>query len=160
MAKARREEVHMQVDAAGRADQALAGDGFGRGADDEIDVVHAVRIAALADCEDLAVAQADICLVDAGIVDDQDAGDDRVGNCWIGCARCGRAHAHAVTQDLAAAVLAFLPMDRKVALDSREQVGIAEAHRIACRRTIELGVLVPVHHEAHFCTPSLWWVSR
>ena len=51
---------------------------LGAGADDDGDAGLRVGIAGLADRRDAAVLQADIGLVDAGVVDDQRVGDDGV----------------------------------------------------------------------------------
>ena len=71
------DEVDVRVDAAGGEDEAFAGDGFGRHADDQVgrDARHHVRIAGLADAGDAPVLDADVGLVDAGPVDDERVGD-------------------------------------------------------------------------------------
>ena len=70
--------MDVAVDAAGGEDLALAGDRLGAGADDDVDARLDVRVAGLADGGDAAVAQADVGLDDAGVVDDQRVGDDGV----------------------------------------------------------------------------------
>ena len=67
----RADEVDVRVDAAGRDDQPLAGDGLGRDADDHArrDARHHVGVAGLADAGDAPALDADVGLVDAGPVD-------------------------------------------------------------------------------------------
>ena len=69
-----------RVDAAGRDDQVLAGDDLGAGADHQlrIDAGLDQRIARLADADDPAVADADVALDDAPVVEDDGVGDDQV----------------------------------------------------------------------------------
>src|SRR5690606_31016057 len=74
-----RDEVDVGVHAPGGEHLVFAGDGLGRGADDDVDVGLRVRVSGLADAGDPAVLEAHIGLVDAGMVDDQRVGDDGVG---------------------------------------------------------------------------------
>ena len=74
----RADEVDVGVDAAGGDDLALAGDGLGAGADDDVDAGLDVGVAGLADGGDAAVLDADVGLDDAPVVEDQRVGDDGV----------------------------------------------------------------------------------
>ena len=69
-----------RVDAAGRADHALAGDDLGARPDDQprVDARLGQRVARLADGHDPAVADADVALDDPPVVDDHRVGDDQV----------------------------------------------------------------------------------
>src|SRR5690606_19521636 len=112
----------------GGEDLALAGDRLGAGADDDVDAGLDVGIARLADAADLAVADADIGLDDAPVVDDERVGDHRVDRPF------GAAHlrlAHAVADHLAAAELHLLAIDREVAFDLDDEVGVGEADTVA-----------------------------
>jgi hypothetical protein len=59
----RADEVDVRIEAAGGEDLALAGDGLGAGADDDVDAGLGVRVAGLADGGDAPVLEADIGLV-------------------------------------------------------------------------------------------------
>ena len=124
----RRDEVDVGIHAAGGEDPAFAGDGFGRGADDDGDARLRVGIAGLADAGDLAILEAHVGLVDAGVVDDEGVGDHRVDGA-LGARRL--ALAHAVADHLAAAELHFLAVDRVVLLDLDEEFGIGQPHLVA-----------------------------
>ena len=92
----------MAVDGAGGEDAPVAGHHLGAGTDDErrVDAVHRVGVAGLADADDAAVADADVGLDDAPVVEDHGAGDDEVGRA-LGAGR--RRLAHRLADDLAAA---------------------------------------------------------
>jgi hypothetical protein len=124
------DEVDVAVEAAGGDDLALARDRLGAGADHDVDAGLGVGVAGLADGADPAVAQADVGLDDAGVIEDQGVGDHRVDRA-LGPRRLGLAHA--VADHLAAAELDFLAIDRAVRLDLDEQLGVGEAHLVADR---------------------------
>ena len=84
----RADEVDVRVEAAGREDLALARDRLRARADDDRHARLRIGIAGLADGRDAPVPQTDISLVDAGVVDDQRVGDDRVDGAF-GCGRAG-----------------------------------------------------------------------
>ena len=77
---------------------------------------------------DAAVLEADIGLVDAGVVDDQGIGDDRIHGA-LGARRL--ALPHAVTNDLAAAELHLFAIGGEVFFDFDPQVGVGQAHLVA-----------------------------
>ena len=68
-----------------------------------------------ADRRDAAVADADIGFVDAGAVEHDRVGDHQIGRSVV--RRRSRRLAHAVADDLAAAELRLVAVDRRVALD-------------------------------------------
>ena len=80
----RRDEVDVGVDGPGGEDLAVARDDLGLGADDQIgvDAVHGVGVAGLAERGDPAVADADVGLDDAPVVEHDGAGDDGVGRAF------------------------------------------------------------------------------
>ena len=124
----RTDEMDVGVDAAGGEDLALAGDDLRAGADDDGDVGLDVGVAGLADGGDAAVAQADVGLHDAPVVDDQRVGDDGVDRAFgLGGLRL----AHAVADHLAAAELHFLAVGGEVAFNFDEQIGVGEADAVA-----------------------------
>ena len=120
--------VDMRIDAAGGDDAALAGDGLGAGADDDVDVRLNVGVAGLADGGDLAVPDADVGLDDAPVVDDQGVGDDRIHGA-LGLRGLGLAHA--VADHLAAAELDLLAVGGAVLLDLDDEIGIGKADLVA-----------------------------
>ena len=152
----RADEVNVRIDPAGCQDEAFAGDGFGRGADDHVrrNAGHHIRIAGLADSGDASVLDADVGLVDAGPVDHQ-----RVRNHEIQRARFADTGglAHAVAKHLASAELALVAVRRMVSLNFCDEVGIAKAYAIAGRRPVDVGVVLPRHAIAHSRPP---WTTR
>jgi hypothetical protein len=74
----RTDEMDVAVDAPGGQDFALAGDGLCSRTDHDVDAGLNVGIAGLADGSDTTVAQPYVRLDDAGVVDDQRVGNDRV----------------------------------------------------------------------------------
>ena len=98
----RADQVDVAVDRAGGEDPAVAGDDLGGRADHQVgvDAVHGVGVAGLAERDDAAVADADVGLDDAPVVEHDRAGDDRVG----GALGAGRPRlAHRLADHLAAA---------------------------------------------------------
>ena len=126
----RADEVDVRVDAAGGDDPALGGDRLGAGPDHDVDPRLDIGVAGLADRRDAAVADADIGLDDAPMVEDHGVGDDRVDG-TLGAAPL--ALPHAVADHLAAAELDLLAIDRAVALDLDDELGIGEPQPVAGR---------------------------
>jgi hypothetical protein len=56
---------------------------------------------------------------------------------------------HAVADDLAAAEGHFVAVAGVVLLDLQEEIGVRQAHGVALRRSVQVGVLTPGHLEAH-----------
>ncbi len=127
----RADPMDMRIDAAGGDDPALAGDRLGAGADHDVDARLDIGVAGLADAADPAVADADIGLDDAPMVEDHGVGDDRVDRA-LGAAAL--ALPHAVADHLAAAELDLLAIDRAVALDLDDEFGVGEPQPVAGRR--------------------------
>src|ERR1700682_1166342 len=114
-------QMNMRVNAAGGEDAVLAGDHLGARTDHDVDPELDVGVACLADAANAAVANPDIGLDDAPMVEDHRIGDDGID----GAVRAGRlALPHTVADHLAAAELYLLAVDRAVALDLESQSGI------------------------------------
>ena len=96
------DEVDVAVDGAGGEDAPVAGDDLGGRADDQrrVDPVHGVGVAGLAQPDDAPVADADVGLHHAPVVEDDGPGDDGVGR-PLGPG--GPALAHRLPDDLAPA---------------------------------------------------------
>ncbi len=107
---------------------AFAGDDLRAGADDDVDARLDVGIAGLADGRDAAVLDGDIRLHDSPMVEDQRIGDDGVDRAG---GTAPLALAHAVADHLAAAELHLLAIDREIALDLDEELGIGQADAVA-----------------------------
>src|ERR1700730_1495058 len=122
--------VNVRVDAAGGDDTALTGDDFCAGPDHDIDARLDVGIAGLADTGDAPVVDADIGFDDGPMVEDHGVGDDRIDGA-LGPALL--ALPHAVADHLAAAELDLLAVDRAVALDLDDELGIGKAQPVAGR---------------------------
>jgi len=133
----RRDEMDMGVDAAGSQDLAFAGNDFGARPDDDVDTGLGVRVAGLADCGDAPVVQADIGLVDAGMVKDDHIGDDGVQRA-LGARKL--ALAHAVADNLAAPELHLLAIDGEVLLHLDEKIGVGKPDLVAGRGAEHLRV--------------------
>ena len=102
--------------AAGGEDLAVAGEDLGRRPDHEsrVDAVHRVGIARLADADDAAVANPDVGLDDAPVIEDHRAGDDEVGRA-LGAG--ARRLAHRLADHLAAAEDGLVAAGAQVVLD-------------------------------------------
>ena len=133
----------MAVDAARGHDKALAGDDLGARSDIECHAVLDVRVAGAADGGYVAVLDADVGLVDPGIVDNQRVGDDGVDCLGAGKLRL----ALSVADDLAAAEL-HLAAGGQILLNFNDEIGISEAHAIACGRSehVRISFLVNLAH--------------
>ena len=133
----RADEMDVRVEAAGGEDLAFARDHFRAGADDDVDVGLNVGIARLADRMNEPVAQADVGLHDAPVVDDDGVGDDGVD----GAARARHlALAHAVADHLAAAEFHLLAISGEILLDLDEKLGVGEPHPVALGRAEHVGI--------------------
>ena len=110
-----------------------------RRADDErgVDAVHGVGVAGLADADDAAVADADVGLDDAPVVEDHRAGDHQVGRA-LGAGR-GRL-AHRLADDLAAAEHHLVAAGAAVLGDLDQQVGVGQPDAVAGGGPVEGGV--------------------
>lgn len=146
----------MAVEAPGGDDLALAGDDLGARADDDrlvggeiAETGLDIGIAGLPDGADAAGPDADIGLHDAPMVEDQRIGDDSVDR-PVGIAHL--ALPHAVTDDLAAAELHLLAIDGEILLDLDDELGVAEAHRIAGGRAEHRGIGIAREGEGHLLT--------
>ena len=138
--------MDVRVDAAGGNDAALTGDRLGPGADHDVDPGLDVRVAGLADAADAAVADADIGFDDTPMVDNDRVGDDGI-NRTFGTGRL--ALPHAVADDLAAAELDFLAVDRAIAFDLDDELGIGQPQPIPGGRTEHRGIGAARHVHRH-----------
>jgi len=143
--------MNMRVDAAGGNDAALAGDRLRPWPDDDVDTRLDIGVAGFADAGDAAVGDADIGLDDAPMVDDHRVGDDGVDRS-LGAAPL--ALPHAVADDLAAAELDFLAVDRAVALDLDDEFGVGQPQPIAGGRAEHPGVSGARNGHRHSSSPA------
>ena len=111
------------------------------------DAVGDVRVAGLADLEDVAVAQGNVGLVDARVVQHDHVGDDGVRDVFVAGALA--VLAHAVTDDLAAAVDHFLTVFGVVVLNFGEEFGVGKPDGVACGGAVQIGVLLAAQLKAH-----------
>ncbi len=133
----RADEMNVGVEAASGEDFAFAGDHIGARPDDDGDVRLNVGIAGLADGRNLSFLDADVGFDDAPMVEDQRIGDDRVDRARpVGDLRLP----HAVADDLAAAELHLLAINREVLLDFDDQVGVGEPYPVTFGRAEHVGV--------------------
>ena len=127
--KSRAVEMDVNVDRAGRCDQPLAIAHRRAAGNDQawIDAVHDGGIAGLAEADDAAVSDAEVALDDPEHgIDDDDIAEQEIQRAL----RAGDpGHADAVAKRLAAAVQAFVAVDRVVPLDDRGQRGVGRAER-------------------------------
>ena len=152
----RADEVDVRVDAAGRADPALAGDDLGARPDHQprIDAALGQRVAGLADGHDPALPDADVALDDPPVVDDHRVGDDQVA-----VRRAHRLVERAlvlpVPDRLAAAEDRLLAVVGVVVLDLDDQLGVGQPDAVAVRRAVLLGVGFSREFHAHGSMPSV-----
>ena len=137
LGKLRADPMDMRVDTAGGDDAALAGDRLRPRPDHDVDARLDVGVAGLADAADAAVGDADIGLDDPPMVEDHGVGDDGVDRS-LGAAPL--ALPHAVADDLAAAELDFLAIDRAVALDLDDELGVGQPQPVAGGRAEHPGI--------------------
>ena len=129
--------MDVSVEAARGEDFALAGDHFGAGTDDDGDARLNVRIAGLADGENVAVLDADVGLHDAPMVENERIGDDGIdGALPVGDLRLP----HAVADHLAAAEFHLLAVNGEILLDLDDEIGIGEPDAVAGRRAEHVGI--------------------
>ena len=135
-----RQEVHVHVDRARGEDPALARDDVGGRADHEVrvDAVGDVGVAGPAERDDPAVAEPDVGLDDAPVVEDHGVGDDRVGRA-LGPRQRGLGHR--LPDRLASAEDGLLAAEGQVLLDLDPQVGVAEPDLVPDGGAVERGVL-------------------
>src|SRR5207248_2106992 len=134
--------VDVAVDTARGEDLPVAGQDFRRRPDDQgrIDAVHRVGVARFADADDPAVADADVGLDHAPVVQNDRAGDDQVGRAF------GTGHhalAHRLTDHLAAAEDHFVTAagtHRTVLGDLDQQIGVGQPDPVTGGRAEQPGV--------------------
>src|SRR6202048_3455298 len=127
----RADQMDVRIDAAGGDDAAFAGDHLGAWADHDVDPGLDIGIAGFADAADAAVADADIGFHDAPMVEDHSVGYDGIDRTL----RTGRLSlSHPVADDLAAAELDLFAVNRAVALDLDNKLGIGQPQAIPGRR--------------------------
>ena len=152
----RLDEVHVRVDPARRRDEALAVHRRGGRADQQIRIVHDVRIAGPPHADDQPVLHPDARLADAEHgIDDDDVADQEVE-----LARRGQAvvHHEAGAERLPPAAQDLVAVARVVALDQGEEVRVAEADAVARGGPVARRVLLPAdligHEEDPPCVRS------
>lgn len=133
----RADEVDMAVETACRDDLALARDHLRPRPDDDRDARLGIGVARLAERGDPAVPEGDVGLEDAGVVDDERVGDDGVDR-PLGAGELRLRHA--ITDRLAAAELYFLAVDRQVAFNLDDQIGVGKPDAVARRRAVHVGI--------------------
>ena len=146
----RADEMDVAVDAAGGEDLAFAGDRLRARADDDVDARLDVGVAGLAYCGDAPVAQADIGLEDAGMIDDQRIGDDGVDGA-LGAGDL--ALPHAVADHLATAELHLLAVGGEVLLHLDDEIRVGQPHLVAGGRPEHVGIGGAGHLHRHATSP-------
>src|SRR5690606_4428314 len=76
----RADEVDMRIDTAGGNNRALSGDNLGASADFDGDARLDIAVTCLADGGNFSALDADICLDDAPVIDNQRIGDNGIGD--------------------------------------------------------------------------------
>ena len=121
-------EMNMDVDRAWRRNQSFAVPHSRAGRHDQtrIDAVHDGGIAALADADNATMPDAKITFDDSDHgIDDEDVAQEKIQRTF-GAGNAG--HADAITQRLAAAMQAFVAVNRVILFHDRNQLGIAQPH--------------------------------
>ena len=146
-------EVRVDVDEARRADHPFHREDVGVGGDDQPRRdVHGVRVAGLADADDLAVEHADVALHHAeDRVDDHGVGDHHV-EAAVALLPLRRL-AHAVADGLAAAEDQLVAIGGVVVLDLGHEAGIGEVDPVSGGRPVLRGVVRAGDLHAHALVP-------
>ena len=133
----RADEVHVAVDRAGGEDPAVAGEDLGRRADHQrgVDAVHRVGVAGLADADDPAVADADVGLDDAPVIEDRRA--PVMTRSGVPSARVAPDWPIDSRITLPPPNTASSPPTQQVALDLDQQVGVGQPDAVAGGRAVE-----------------------
>ena len=147
----RADEMDVRIEAAGGQDLALAGDHLGARPDDDVDARLDIGVAGLADPLDAAALQPDVGLHDPPVIEDEGVGDDRIDGA-VGVRRLRLPHA--VADDLAAAELHLLAVDREVALDLDHEVRVGKAQLVADGRPEHVGIRGAGEAEGHGGEPQ------
>ena len=129
----RADEVDVRIEASCGDNATFAGDNVGAGAHDHgwVHAIHDVRIASFANAYNHAFFDANVRFDDAAPIDNQRVRDHGIKGLGI-CPPTSLAHAF--TQSLAAAKLAFVAIGRKVLFDLDPEVRGPETHKVArCR---------------------------
>ena len=133
--------MHVAVDAAGGEDLAVAGQDLRRRADDEcrVDAVHRVGVAGLAQRDDASVADADVGLDDAPVIEDERARDHEVG----GTLGAGRARLpHRFAHDLAAAEHDLVAAGTTILFHLDPEIGVGQPNAVARGRSVQADVAI------------------
>src|SRR5690606_18005384 len=123
----RADEVDMRIDTAGGNNRALSGDNLGASADSDGDARLDIAVTCLADGGNFSSLDADICLDDAPVIDNQRIGDNGIGD----LRREQLPLSHAIANDFAAAEFNLFAVDGEILLHLYPQFGIGQAHLIA-----------------------------
>jgi len=147
----RTDEMNMRVDAAGGNDAVFAGNGLGSRSDHDVHPRLDIGVTSLADAADVAVADADIGFDDTPMVEDHRVGDDSIDGA-LGARRLPLPHA--VADNLAAAELDFLTIDRAIALNFDDEIRICQPHAVPNCRTKHLGIGAARDGHRHRAIPT------
>src|SRR6266446_7275839 len=147
----RTDEMNMRVDAAGGDDAAFPGDHLGARADHDVDPGLDVGVAGFADAADAAVADPDIGLHDTPMVEDHGIGYDSIDG-TLGAGRLTLSHP--VADDLATAELDLFAVNRAVALDLDNKLGIGQPQTIPGRRAEHRSISLTRQRGRHRPTPA------
>ena len=143
--------MNVGIDRARGHDGVLTGVGLGVDADRDVDIVLDVRVACATDADDQAVADTDVGLKDAGVVDDDRARDDGVHDTLV--AGHAGVHAHALADHLAATEANLVALSGEVLFDAQNQVGISKTNAVTRGRAVQLPVLLTRNLVSHECSP-------
>src|SRR5258706_11509056 len=109
--------MDVAVDAACRDDHVLARDYFRRSRYHQfrIDALHRVRVSSLAGLDDSPIADSDVGLNDAPVIDDQSVRNHQIQGASSACG--SRTLPHAISNDLAASEGDLIAIGREILLD-------------------------------------------
>ena len=142
------DEMDVGVESPRGDDQSLAGDDLGGHANDHPlgDAGHHVGITRLAEASDPAVLDANVRLIDAGVVEDDGISDDAVQSPFRSDAR---RLTHAFTNHLPAAKFAFITVVGVVALDLEFERGVTKPDSVPGGGAEHVGILRALHLVGH-----------
>ena len=147
--------MDMGIQSAGGKDQAFTGQGFCGSAYGHSGSypVHNCRVSGLADACDLSVFNSDICFVDPCIIQDQGVGDHQI-QISVGAGGLYRL-AHAVTEGLAAAEFALVPVGGVIFFYFNDQVCICQPYLIPGSGAVHHGIFLSGYFCAHIHTSKI-----
>src|SRR5882724_6673769 len=146
----RRDEMNMTINCPGCNNQIFAGNNLGRRTDNQlrIDTRHRIRVAGLPDLHNPPVSDANVCLDDSPIIDDECIGDHQVQHARRTVSYSATTLTHPVAYHLSAAKGDLVTISRKVLLNLDDKLCIRQSYTVARSGPVKV------------CISTAWNVQR